>query len=94
MEERRRFVRFPVTNVVEIEPKLESTDLQAITKDVSQIGACIYSDTYLEPGKYIKIKLYKDEHPGPEVKEAVIAWSNLTKDSFGPVFRIGLNIPE
>ncbi|MBU2541151.1 MAG: PilZ domain-containing protein [Candidatus Omnitrophica bacterium] len=94
MQERRRFPRINSTNITEIEPRPVVSDIQAITKDISQAGACIYSDTYLEPGKFTRIRMHKENQAFPEAKEAVVAWSKLSKDKFGSVFQIGLNIPE
>lgn len=94
MKERRKFVRFSSTNIAELEENNQPVDIQAITKNISQTGACIYSDVYLEPGKYLKVKLYKDEEPYEEDKDALVTWSKLSRDNFGPVYKIGLNIPE
>ncbi len=92
MSERRRHPRIKSTHIAQLHPKVKSANIQAITKDISQAGAGIYCDNYIEPGSYVKIKLIKDDHE--EIKDAVVAWSNLTKDEFGPVFQLGLNIPE
>lgn len=91
MSERRRHPRIKATHIAQLHPKQKNANIQAITKDVSQAGAGIYCDSYIEPGKYVKVKLLKDDHE--EIKDAVVAWSTLTKDEFGPVFQIGLNIP-
>ncbi|MEW6170311.1 MAG: PilZ domain-containing protein, partial [Candidatus Omnitrophota bacterium] len=92
MSERRRHPRNKATHIVtQLHPKQKAENIHSITKDVSQAGAGIYCDRYIEPGSYVKVRILKDNHQ--EIKDAVVAWSNLTKDEFGPVFQIGLNIP-
>jgi c-di-GMP-binding flagellar brake protein YcgR len=94
MQERRKYPRTKATHIAEVEQKKKLSDIPAITKDISLTGACIFSDTYFEPGRYVKVNIYRDNTPLKETRDAVVAWSKLSKDNFGVVFQIGLNIPE
>ncbi len=94
MQERRKAERINLTEVAEIEPNNKASDIQAMTKNVSQSGVCICSDTYLEPGKFTKVKIHKENQIFPESKWAVVAWAKLVKDQFGSLYQIGLSSPD
>lgn len=93
MPERRKHERIRAAHIADLDSKLPKTEICAVTKDVSKSGACILTEVYLEPGQYVNIRLREEGKP-QKTKGGMVVWSRLTKDNFGPVYQVGLNIPE
>lgn len=93
MPERRKHERVRATHIADFDTKLPTTEICAVTKDLSKDGACVLTEIYLEPGQYINIRLREEGKPH-KIKGGMVVWSRLTKDNFGAVYQVGLNIPE
>ena len=93
MPERRRHERKRATHIADLDSKLPTTEICAVTKDVSKSGVCVFTEVYLEPGQYVNIRLREEGKP-QKIKGGLVVWTRLTKDNFGPVYKVGLNIPE
>lgn len=93
MDDRRKHERIKATHIADVRSKQATSGISTITKDVSKNGACVFTDVYLEPGQYVNIRLREEGKP-QKVKGGMVVWSRLTKDNFGPVYQVGLNIPE
>ncbi len=93
MDDRRKHERIRAAHIADLDSKLPTTEICALTKDVSKSGACVLTEVYLEPGQYVNIRL-REEGKSQKIKGGMVVWTRLTKDNFGPVYQVGLSIPE
>ncbi len=91
MLNKRRFVRFDSDEILEVKPlndKIKSC--KAITKDLSLLGICFFSDFKWEIGQVLEIHYFLSGSLKPVKIKAKVVWSELISDSQG--FLVGVEI--
>ena len=88
---RRKFVRFEVEDILEVKPLGEiAKKLRSVSRDLSLIGICFFSDFKWEPGQVLMVEYFLPESLEPVKIKANVVWSEFINDAKG--FLVGVEI--
>lgn len=91
MGNKRRFVRFETEEILEIKPLSEvAKKHKAVSKDLSLIGICFFSEYKWETGQVLEIDYFLPNELEPVKIKAGVVWSELISDKQG--FLVGVEI--
>ncbi len=90
-ENRRKFVRFEVEDILEIRPVSEvAKKFKVRSKDLSLIGICFYSDFKWEKGQVLIVDYFLPDDYEPVKVKCNVVWSEFINDQQG--FLVGVEI--
>ena len=90
-DNKRRFVRFEVEDILELRPLPEvAKKFRATSKNLSLIGICFFSDFKWERGQVLLIEYFLPEDLEPVKVKTSVVWSEFINDEKG--FLVGVEI--
>ena len=91
IDNRRKFVRFDVEDILEVRPVSEvAKKFKVKSKDLSLIGICFYSDFKWERGQVLVIDYFLPDDYEPVKVKCNVVWSEFVDDHQG--FLVGVEI--
>ena len=91
MENRRRFVRFEVEDILEVKPLGEvAKKFRSLSRDISLIGICFFSDFRWDKGQVLLIEYFIPQALEQVKIKTSVVWSEFINDAKG--FLVGVEI--
>jgi hypothetical protein len=90
MHNRRRYERIETINFLQFKKGPLHKVVDTFTRDVSQSGACFFSEEPFEPGDVLGVRVYFEPRSKTKMKKARIVWCREHVDSVGKGYMCGL----